>query len=153
AAASGSGGLIVVEYGQAVLPNYRFPTMVERAKSLTGTLMQFGQGLLAALEKQDAEYLALLRTQQERAIAILTASVKQQQITEAQETLASLGVTLESATYRRDYYRALIDAGLLPAEVVSITMMAIANVMQTVSGAMKAAGGAAHLIPNAGSPF
>lgn len=153
AAASGSGGLIVVEYGQAVLPNYRFPTMVERAKSLTGTLMQFGQGLLAALEKQDAEYLALLRTQQERAIAILTASVKQQQITEAQETLASLGVTLESATFRRDYYRLLIDAGLLPAEIVSITMMAIANIMQTVSGAMKAAGGAAHLIPNAGSPF
>jgi hypothetical protein len=153
AAASGSGGLVVVEYGQAVLPNYRFPTMVERAKSLTGTLIQFGQELLSALEKQDGEYMALLRTQQERTIAILTASVKQQQITDAQETLASLGVTLQSATYRRDYYQALIDVGLLPAEIVSITMMAIANIMQTVSGALKAAGGAAHLIPNAGSPF
>ena len=62
-------------------------------------------------------------------------------------------MTLQSAVYRRDYYQALTDAGLLPAEIVSITMMVIANVMQTVSGALKAAGGASHLIPNAGSPF
>jgi hypothetical protein len=153
AAASGAGTLDVVAYSQAVLPNYRFPTMVERAKGLISQLMQLGAGLLAALEKGDAEYLSMLRTQQERTIALLTTAVKQQQITDAAETLASLGVTLESATYRRDYYQALLDTGLLPAEIVSITMMALANLAQTSAGVLRAAGGAAHLIPNVGSPF
>ncbi|MFT4728045.1 MAG: hypothetical protein ACI9UN_002551 [Granulosicoccus sp.] len=49
----------------------------------------FGQSLLSALEKKDAEELRLLQLTHERNIQSLTRSVKQRQIKEAGEQLTA----------------------------------------------------------------
>lgn len=143
----------VVDYSPTAAPNYRFRTMLERAKSLTQTLIGFGGALLSALEKKDAEALALLHNMQERAVLKLTTQMKEQQIVDAEQSLAGLQTSYASAVYRQSYYTNLIDDGLSPAEEVNIAMMALANVFQTQSGVMRAMSSAAHLVPNVGSPF
>ncbi|KAB8194367.1 hypothetical protein FKV24_006010 [Lysobacter maris] len=155
AAVARNGGQLpeVMDHSPAAAPNYRFRTMLERAKSLTQTLIGFGGSLLAALEKKDAEALALLQNVQERAVLSLGTQMKEQQVIDAEQSLAGLQTSYASAVYRQNYYANLIDEGLSPAEEVNIAMMALANVFQTQSGVMRAMSSAAHLIPNAGSPF
>lgn len=155
AAVARNGGQLpeVVDHSPTAAPNYRFRTMLERAKSLTQTLIGFGGALLSALEKKDAEALALLQNVQERAVLNLTTQMKEQQVVDAEQSLAGLQTSYASAVYRQNYYTNLIDEGLSSAEEVNIAMMALANVFQTQSGVMRAMSSAAHLVPNVGSPF
>ena len=153
AAASGSDMPLVVDHGPQALPNYRFQTMVERAKSVVQTLTGFGASLLSALEKMDAERLSMLRMTQERQIVSLTTRMKELQVSDAEATIASLTAAKDSAAYRSTYYQQLHVEGLSPAEATSIAMMVIGAVYANVGGAMRAMSGAAHLIPNVGSPF
>jgi hypothetical protein len=154
-AAIGKGAQLptVVDHSPAAAPNYRFSTMLDRAKSITQTLIGFGGSLLGALEKKDGEQLALLRTGQERAVLKLTTLLKEQQVIDAQESVASLQTSYESAAYRYGYYAALHDDGLSAAEAVNIAMLALANIFQTQSGIASAGASIAALLPNAGSPF
>ncbi len=155
AAVARNGGQLpeVLGHSPAAGPSYRFRTMLERAKSLTQTLIGFGGALLAALEKKDAEALALLQNMQERAVLSLTTQMKEQQVVDAEQSLEGLRTAYASAVHRQHYYANLVDEGLSPAEQVNIAMMALANVFQTQSGVMRAMSSAAHLVPNVGSPF
>lgn len=153
AAAHGSDMPVTVEHGPQVLPYYRFQTMVERAKSVVQTLTSFGASLLSALEKMDAERLAMLRMTQERKLVTLTTRMKELQVADAEAAIASLTASLESATYRSTYYKQLHDEGLSPAEATSIAMMVLGAVFAHAGGGMRAMSSAAHLIPNVGSPF
>ncbi|HEX8922100.1 MAG TPA: neuraminidase-like domain-containing protein, partial [Pyrinomonadaceae bacterium] len=45
----------------ATLPHYRFPVMLQKAAEMCAEVRGFGASLLAALEKRDAEEIALLR--------------------------------------------------------------------------------------------
>lgn len=143
----------VLDHSPAATPAYRFRTLHDRAASLTQTLIAFGGALLSALEKKDAEALAQLQNAQESAVMDLTTQMKQQQIIDAEQSLAGLKTSQASAAYRQTYYATLVDDGLSPAEEVNIAMMALANVFQTQSGVMRAMSSAAHLVPNVGSPF
>ncbi|WNZ27331.1 hypothetical protein HJG54_31075 [Leptolyngbya sp. NK1-12] len=49
----------------AALPHYRFNVMVQKASELCAELKSLGAALLSALEKRDAEALALMRSSHE----------------------------------------------------------------------------------------
>jgi hypothetical protein len=152
AAASGAG----VSLGQQVvtpLPNYRFSFMVAAAKDFAGQLIQLGSSLLAAIEKQDAEQLALLMTTQERAILNLTTQIKQSQVQQAADMQVSLTESRDSAEYRAKYYGRLLDKGLSPGEIVSIASMQAALFLNVIAGVFRTLSSAAYALPNVGSPF
>lgn len=86
------------------LPHYRFSYMVQKAAQFCSDVQALGNALQAALEKQDAEELALLRAGHEKQILKAVKAVKQQQIEEAQAALDALLASKASAEYRRDYY-------------------------------------------------
>jgi hypothetical protein len=103
AAAAGLDISAVIAGLNQPLPLVRFPFLINRATELAGEVRALGASLLSAIEKDDAEALAILRTSHERAILDLTESVRYaqwQEATKAREGLGrSLGITIRRYTY------------------------------------------------------
>ena len=74
----------------APLPHYRFSVMLPKAIELCNDLKALGGALLSALERRDAEALALLRSGHEQRMLDAVREVRKQQIREADEALAAL---------------------------------------------------------------
>ena len=68
---------------QSPLPHYRFNVIAQKALELCSEVRAFGGSLLASMEKQDAEGLALLRSTQELSLLRLIEEVRTQQADEA----------------------------------------------------------------------
>jgi hypothetical protein len=95
---------------------YRFQYLIGKALELANEVRSLGAELLAAFEKGDAEYLAALRTSQERQMAELGLVVRQNQWREADWQVQALGKTKEISQTRRRYFQGLLDVGLIPGE-------------------------------------
>ncbi|NEO39248.1 MAG: hypothetical protein F6J90_24090 [Moorea sp. SIOASIH] len=147
AVAGGRTPLSVVSQLTPAVPNYRFDYMLERAKNITSTLIQLGSSLLSALEKKDAEELALLRSSHEQSILKLITTTKEKQIEEAKETLNSLNESLESTTHRYDYYHKLNDEGWSSGEIAGVTLMSSALASQSVATGLLFASSPAYGVP------
>lgn len=153
AAAGGGGSLSLMNRLDVQIPNYRFPLLIEKAKSLTSGVMQLGSALLAALEKKDAEALALLRASQEKTLLNMTTFIKEQQINELVEIKASLEESLKSATRRSDYYTDLLATGLSPGEIINIVSTTAAMLCNVAAGITRTLASIGYAVPQMGSPF
>lgn len=136
----------------ATIPNYRFWTMLERAKGLTTTLISFGQALLQALERKDAEDLAALQNAQERQLLKMTTALRELAVQEANQNVAALQVQIDGSKARKAYYDGLLEGGLLYRERIGILYTTLGGLMTTIGGAFHTSAGIAHLIPNGGAP-
>jgi hypothetical protein len=105
-----------------VLPNYRFTVMVQKAAELCNEVKSLGAALLAALEKKDAEGLALLRANQEVSVQQAVDLIKQLQITDANLGLQNLQNYQSLVGDKITYYSGLIQAGLLGLETQALTL-------------------------------
>ena len=85
-----------------------------------------GQELLAALEKKDAEHLALMRAGQELQVLQETVATKQRAIDEAQASHDALVAARNIAAERKSYYDGLQLIGLLPTESQNLDKLAAA---------------------------
>jgi hypothetical protein len=86
------------------LSNYRFAYMLQKANEFCSEVRALGGALLAALEKKDAEGLALLRSTQEINLLDQMTFIKQSQVDEAQAALDAANLTKEITQLRYDYY-------------------------------------------------
>ena len=93
----------------APLPHHRFSVMIAKAIEVCGDLRALGAAALSALEKRDAEELALLRSEHEIGLLKLTEQVRKQQIDEADMTLQGLGESRRTAEERLKHYQRLLD--------------------------------------------
>jgi len=106
----------------APLPHYRFPMMLQKAHEFCNDVKGLGNALLAALEKKDAEVLALLRSTHEIKVLEATKRVREQQIAEAWETITSLEKTKNVAEERKQHYEWLMATGLIGQEIAGLTL-------------------------------
>jgi len=74
----------------AALPHYHFSVMLQKATELCNDVKVLGGALLSALEKRDAEVLALLRSSHELILLNAVREIKQKQIDEATNTWQGL---------------------------------------------------------------
>ncbi len=88
----------------AAVPYYRYNLMSQKAAELCSDVKALGGSLLAALEKQDAEELALLRSSHEVDLLKAMRSIKQQQTDEASANLDGLVNYRDVVTARQQYY-------------------------------------------------
>jgi peptidoglycan hydrolase-like protein with peptidoglycan-binding domain len=111
----------------APLPYYRFSTMLQMANAVAADVKTLGAALLTALEKKDAEGLALLRQGQEIALLQAVRGVKQQQIDDASIALAALQKNQELVTQRYTYYssREFMNPGETAAASLNAASLAI----------------------------
>ncbi len=85
-------------------PPYRFRVVVQKAIEFCNEVRSLGEKLLNALEKKDAESLALFRSQHEIQLLQAIKEIRKKQIDEAVETLGSLQKAQEMATQKKNYY-------------------------------------------------
>jgi hypothetical protein len=148
-ALSPTGGILA----EPAVPYYRFDVMIEKARSAAAGVAQLGAALLGALEKQDAEELALIRNAQESALLRLTTQIKEQQIEEVVATGVGLDDAYQAAKDRYDYYTALLAEGLSAGEIQSLDAMAAALAFNILASVTKTASAIGYAVPQAGSPF
>lgn len=90
------------------LPLVRFQFLIQKAAEISQEVKSLGNNLLAAIEKEDNEALALLRAKHEASILRMAEMVKYQQWQEALKTLEGLGKSLANAVQRYKYYERLL---------------------------------------------
>jgi hypothetical protein len=105
------------------LPSYRFMVMVQKAAELCHEVKSLGAVMLSALEKKDAESLALLRSGQEIKLLDATLLVKEQQKMDAQAAIDNLDKQKELIDIRQQYYHELVQKGLSAQEVKALDLM------------------------------
>ena len=88
----------------APIPNYRFTTMLAKAKEFANEVKSFGAALLSALEKRDAEALARLRTTHELAVLKAARQVKVRQVDESGQALEAVRRSQVITTDKQKYY-------------------------------------------------
>ena len=128
------------------LPHYRFNVMWQKAGDLCGEVKSLGSALLSALEKRDAEALALLRSTHEMKVLNAARAVKERQLDEAKESRAGLDRSKEMTTLRRDYYRDIAFMNQYETTQLNLTQATLN--LQIYESTMLALGGALSLIPN-----
>ncbi|NET40671.1 hemopexin repeat-containing protein [Okeania sp. SIO2B3] len=116
-------GAAAMAMGAANVPDYRFSSMMAKARDLVGKLKGLGDALLSALEKKDTEELSLLQNKQESVIHGMMTYIKEEHILEAKDSLSNLEESLTSAEEQKSHYKDLIKTGYLPEEETQIGMM------------------------------
>jgi hypothetical protein len=86
----------------------RFPLLAQKASELINEVKALGQNLLAAIEKGDAERLALIRQEQELKILGLSQDIKYLQWKESASSIESLLKTRESVYQRYRHYQIIL---------------------------------------------
>ncbi len=121
AAAEGVDLSSVLSDINAPVPIYRFTFTFAKAVELCGEVRSLGGALLAALEKNDAEALSLLRAGQEVAVLQAVLQVKQDQLNEARANVQALRDSLAIAQAKQAYYQTLVSGGLIALETAQVT--------------------------------
>jgi hypothetical protein len=115
----------------APVPYYRFSYLLARALELCADLKSLGAALLSALEKQDAETLAALRSSHETALLDRQREVRKQQLFEAQVARETLDKTRDVTNTRYEFYSNIIDR--LSQESNQLTELTTAMKLQGTS--------------------
>lgn len=120
AAASGLDVAAVVNGLNQPLPLVRFSFLVGKAAEIAQEVKQLGTDLLAAIEKQDNEALAVLRARHETNALSLAETVKYQAWQEAVKTRENLEASLDNAFQRYRYYERLLGRADSDIELPSL---------------------------------
>ncbi|MDP8930665.1 MAG: hypothetical protein M3O70_19375, partial [Actinomycetota bacterium] len=136
----------LTQVGSLNLPHYRYAYLRQQALEFCDDVRSLGSALLAALEKKDAEELALIGSRHEIAVLTRASQIKDQQINEAQEALDALRSARRVVEERRDWYaeREYRNA----AEQAQLDQLAEANLFEQIARGTRAAASNAFAIPD-----
>lgn len=131
-------------YG-AKRPLHRFVYMVQKTNEFLGDVKALGGAMLSALEKKDAETIAILRSTQEHEMLSKIKSVKEQQVEEAGKNLEGLKISQANTKQRFDYYasRRFTNAN----EQKQLDKMQSAMEAQVIQGVLNTVAGVVSAIP------
>ncbi len=129
----------------AAVPHYRFNVMLQKATELCNDVKSLGAALLSALEKKDAEELALLRSSHEVELLKAIREIKKQQIEEANNALAGLMKYQDVVTARQQYY--LSRPFMNPFEMDHISLTAASLIAMEAHAGAEVLAAVLHLIP------
>jgi hypothetical protein len=124
---------------------YRFETLLRQALELCGEVKTLGGALLSALEKRDAEQLALLRSGQEVELLAAARRARQLQVEEAAQGLEAIQRTRQVTQARQRYYAS--RPYLNPREQQHLDHLQTAATLQTIAQGIDVLGGYLALIP------
>lgn len=141
AAAAGLDVSSVVNPSPSDISPYRFRQLIQKAEELCAEVRGLGEKLLSALEKQDGEGLALLRSTHELTLQKAVREIKLQQIKEAAENIAGLEQSQVLAQKKLDYYKSRENMNdgekvAIGLNIASITLHTAATLADVLAGAM-----------------
>ncbi|PIE18637.1 MAG: toxin [Proteobacteria bacterium] len=146
AAAAGMDLASALSDFNAPLPLHRFQVLAQKATELCVDVRGLGQALLSALEKRDAEELALLRAGHEIKLQTAMVEVRKKQIDDANEALESLKRSKENAEIRLKYYRSRLFMN--PKELLHVAMLGSARTWESRAQVADRIGSIVGALPN-----
>lgn len=133
--------------------HYRFSYVLQKANELCSDVKALGSALLSAIEKKDAEALAVLRSVQEISVLEKVKLVKQAQIEEADANIAAIQKSIELIQTKLDYYSTRTYTNAKEQEQMALLQKAIP--LQTKQSDKQAISSTLAIIPsfNIQAPF
>jgi len=129
----------------APLPLYRFNVLLQKANEVCADVRALGGALLTALEKKDAEAIALLRQSQELRLLEAVKAVREDQLAEAKQNLEGIRRSKVVVETRRNHYR---DIQRLNAqEQLHLSKLAKSQQYQEIAQGVKLAASIISILP------
>lgn len=142
----GIGGGVIV--GSESRSNYRFPLIIEKARSAVNQLIQFGDSLQNALQNQDNEAMTLLLQTQQHTIINQTRDIQQSNIAVLDAQLEALEIAKADAESSKAHFVGLIGNWMSTVETNALAMRSKGLDLSIKSNRFMTLGGAADLLPN-----
>ncbi|MBS9434144.1 neuraminidase-like domain-containing protein [Photorhabdus hainanensis] len=127
---------------------WRFPHMLENARSMVSQLTQFGSTLQNIIERQDAEALNTLLQNQAAELILTNLSIQDKTIEELDVEKTVLEKTRAGAKSRFDSYSKFYDEDINAGEKQAMALRASVAGLSTALQASHLAGAALDLAPN-----
>lgn len=146
-----AGGVSISEAladASSALPYYRFKVMVAKAIEIVRDVQRVGQELMDALEKIDAETLALLRVTHEKTAVTLQKTLAELDISELEKELEAVETEEENLQMEQDQQKEFFKKTEKETKYEK-AMEKVKKVQETVEN-MKKAAGIAYKIPDLG---
>jgi len=145
AAAAGIDLGTVLNSLNVALSPYRFTVLIQKALELCNEVRSLGGALLSAMEKRDAEGLALLRSSLEIQLLDSVQKVKEAQVNEAQYSLQAVQKSQETVNARQQYYATRTYTN--PPEQLHALKLDSAMSYQTNGQISQVAAAVVHMVP------
>jgi hypothetical protein len=126
---------------------YRYATLIERAKQLVTIAQQIEASFLASLEKRDAEAYSILRARQDLDLSTAHITLQDLRVAEAADGVLLAELQQDKSQFSVDHYQGLIQNDLSGFEIASMACLGTQVALQTIAStqAVIAAGGTAIL--------
>ncbi|NRD30251.1 insecticidal toxin complex protein A [Shewanella sp. DC2-4] len=131
-----------------VMPSYRFPIMLESARTLVNQLTQFGNTLLSFTERQDAQAMSELLLTQGSALTLQSVALQDCDIVALKADAIALQESREGALSRVNSYRSLYEENVNRGETQAMDLYLSSSVISASSTVLHMAGAALDLAPN-----
>ena len=112
---------------------YRYATLIERAKQLVTLAQQIEASFLASLEKQDAEAYNILKARQDLDLSSAHLTLQDLRVTEAADGLKLANLQQQKAQFHVDHYQDLLQDDLSVNELLSLGFMWAQFELQTAA--------------------
>jgi hypothetical protein len=146
AAAAGLSVSDILAGLNAPLPFYRFVALSQKATEIANEVKALGNSLMTALEKKDAEDIALLRSQLEIKVLNAVSDMKKLQIQESAEQIEILKRTQKVTEERQEYYRQI--ERISDKEQLNLDKLSEAHDLQTAAQVCNTLSGVVAMIPD-----
>ncbi|EEJ8283267.1 toxin [Salmonella enterica] len=130
------------------LPPYRFPVMLESARSMVVQLMQFGSALLSISERQDAEALSELLQTHGAELVRQSIALQNNTISEIDADKLALEASLRGAQSRLKSYTTLYDEDVSVGEKKAMDLVLVASTLPTTAIAAYTIAAGLDAVPN-----
>jgi len=128
------------------LPSYRFIALYPQALDFVNAVRAYGALLLAALEKSDADQLAVLIATNQQQLLSDADQIFQWQADQAQKAIDALQKTADLASERQAYYNG--QAFMNVAEGIALGLQTAAIVVNAIAGFAHGSAAVAHAFPD-----
>lgn len=129
--------------GETTLPShYRYPVLIERAKTLVGIAQQLEAAFLSTLEQRDAITYSAMQARHDLQVARVSLTIQDIKLAEARTGVQLAGLQRERAQVQEDYYTRQIDDGLNGYEKAALASLGTAAYLSAAAGTATGIGAA-----------
>ncbi|PFO90346.1 toxin, partial [Bacillus cereus] len=127
---------------------YRFPIVVDKARTAVNSMIQFGNALENALTKQDTEAMTLLLQSQQQIVLQQTRDIQEKNLDSLQASLEAIMLAKASAESTKVHYAGLVENWMSENETQSLKLRTDAGIIHTSSEVAMTIAGALDMAPN-----
>ncbi|HDR7760660.1 neuraminidase-like domain-containing protein [Bacillus cereus] len=127
---------------------YRFPVVIDKARTAVNSVIQFGNTLENALIKQDTEAMTLLLQSQQQIILQQTRDIQEKNLDSLQASLEATAIAKTSAELTKVHYAGLVENWMSDNEIRSLKLRSDAGIIHTSSEVATTIAAALDMAPN-----